>query len=77
MYDGASTNIQTPIGITESFPVRVGLHQELALSPFLFAVIIDGLSKSIWEIVPFCHGFTNDVVLVAETSEEANAKLEE
>ena len=26
MCDGASTNIQTPIRITKSFPVRVGLH---------------------------------------------------
>ena len=25
-YNRASTNIQTPVGITKSFPVRVGLH---------------------------------------------------
>ena len=28
MYDRVSANIQTPVGITESFPVKVGLHQE-------------------------------------------------
>ena len=27
MYDNASTNIQTPVGISEFFPVKVGLHQ--------------------------------------------------
>ena len=26
MYDGASTNMQTPVGLTKSFPVKEGLH---------------------------------------------------
>ena len=77
MYDGASTNIKTPIGITKSFPVRVGLHQGSTLNPFLFAVIIDELSQSIWETVPWCMLCAEDIVLVAETSVEANTKLEE
>ena len=41
MYDNVSTNIQTPLGLTEPFPVKVGLHQGSALSPFIFAVIMD------------------------------------
>ena len=77
MYDGTTTNIQTPVGITRSFPVRVGLHQGSGLSPFLFAVIIDELSKSIWETVPWCMLFADDIVLVAESSDEANTKLDE
>ena len=52
MYDGASANIQRHVGITKSFPVGVGLHQGSTLSPFLFAIILDELSKSIWETVP-------------------------
>ena len=35
------------------------------------------ISKSIWETVPWCMLFTDDIVLVAETKEEANSKLEE
>ena len=77
MYNRASTNIQTPVGITKSFSVRVGLHQGSTLRPFLFAVIIDELSKSIWETVPWCMLLTNDIVLVVETSKETNTKLEE
>ena len=34
-------------------------------------------AKSIWETMPWCMLFTNDIVLVKETSEEANVKLEE
>ena len=47
IYDGTTTNIQTPVGITRSIPVRVGLHQGSTVSPFLFAIIIYELSKSI------------------------------
>ncbi|XP_057529724.1 uncharacterized protein LOC130808259 [Amaranthus tricolor] len=47
------------------------------LSPFIFTAIMEEISKSIWEIVPWCMLFTNDIVLVAKTKEKANSKLEE
>ena len=67
MYDRVSTNIHTPMGMTKSFPIKVGLHQGSALSPFIFTVILEEISKSIWETVPWCMLFTDDIVLVAET----------
>ena len=54
MYDRVSTKIQTPVRMTEPFPVKVGLHQGLALCPFIFTVITEEISKSIWETVPWC-----------------------
>ena len=51
MYDRVSTNIHTPVGMTESFPIKVGLHQGSALSPFSFTVIMEEISKSILETV--------------------------
>ena len=41
MYDRVSTNIQTPEGITESFPIKVGLHQGSTLTLFIFTVIME------------------------------------
>ena len=35
MYEGARTSVRSAAGLTEDFEVRVGLHQGLALSPFL------------------------------------------
>ena len=67
MYDTPSTNIQTPVGITKLFPVKVGLHHGSALSPFIFTVIMEGISKSVWETVPWCMIFADGIVLVAET----------
>ena len=36
MYNRVSTNIRTQVGITESIPIKVGLHQRLALRSFHF-----------------------------------------
>ena len=77
MYDRVSTNIKTPVGITESFLVKVGLHQESALSPFIFTAIMEEMSKFIWETVPWCMLSADDIVLVAETIEEVSNKLNE
>ena len=77
MYDRASVNIHTPVGMTEPFPVKVGLHQEPALSPFIFTVNVEENFKSIWETVPWWMLFGDDIVLVVETKKEVNSKLEE
>ena len=61
----------------ESFPVKVGLHQGSTLSPFIFSVIMEEISKSIWETVPWCMIFADDIVLVVETREEVSKKLDE
>ena len=77
MHDRVSTNIHTQVEITKSFPIKVGLHKVLTLSPFIFMVIMEEISKSIWETVPQCMLFADDIVLVAETKEKVNNKLEE
>ena len=67
----------TEFRLTEPFPVKVGLHQGLALSPFIFTVIIEQIFKSIWETVPWYMLFADDIVLVAETRDEVSNKLDE
>ena len=41
MYEENKAVVRFAVGTTESFKVKVGLHQGSALSPFLFAVIMD------------------------------------
>nr|GEW27829.1 hypothetical protein [Tanacetum cinerariifolium] len=53
MYDGAKTHVRTSIGSTEFFLVDVALHQGLTISPYLFALIHDGLSRGIQEDIPW------------------------
>ncbi|GKE94315.1 retrovirus-related pol polyprotein LINE-1, partial [Tanacetum coccineum] len=64
MYDDAKTRARTSIGNTEFFPVEVGLHQGSAVSPYLFALILDELSRRIQENIPWCLIFADDIVLV-------------
>ena len=49
LYSGARTVVRTKCGKTDAFDVKVGLHQGSALSPFLFAVVIDVLSEDVRE----------------------------
>ncbi|GJV99537.1 retrovirus-related pol polyprotein LINE-1 [Tanacetum coccineum] len=71
MYDGAKTRAQTSIEITEFFPVEVGLHQGSVICPYLFALILDELSRGIQEDIPWCFIFADDIVLVSESTKVA------
>ena len=47
MYKESKTVVRCAVGTTESFKVKVGLHQKSASSPFLFAVIMDRLMDEV------------------------------
>ena len=47
MYEGVVTSVRTVGGDTRDFPITVGLHQGSALSPYLFALIMDEVTRSI------------------------------
>ena len=74
MYDGAVTNVRTNGDITCEFPITISLHQGSALSPYLFALVKDELTKSIQAVVPWGIPFTE--VLVDEVIHGVNVKLE-
>ncbi|MES6771991.1 reverse transcriptase family protein, partial [Cutibacterium acnes] len=76
MYDGAIASVRTTGGETNEFVITVGLHQGSTLSPYLFVLVMDELTRRIQEEVPWCMLFTDDVVLIDETREGVNAKLE-
>ncbi len=52
------------------------MHQGSALSPFLFAIVMDELTKTIQDEVPRCMMFADDIVLVDETRQGVESKLE-
>ncbi|GKD04626.1 retrovirus-related pol polyprotein LINE-1 [Tanacetum coccineum] len=53
----------------------IGLHQGSAISLYLFALILDKLSRGIQESIPWCLIFADDIVLVLETPEGLNERL--
>ncbi|KAI0494972.1 hypothetical protein KFK09_025118 [Dendrobium nobile] len=69
MYAGAITCVQTQGGLTKYFPISVGLHQGSALCPYLFALVLDVLTRHLQEDVPWCMLFADDILLVDKTRE--------
>nr|GEX50182.1 hypothetical protein [Tanacetum cinerariifolium] len=77
MYEGARTCVRTPTGNTEYFTVDVGLHQGSAISSYLFALILDELTKGIQDSIPWCLIFVDDIVLVSKMPHGLNGRLEQ
>ncbi|KAL6551279.1 UDP-D-apiose/UDP-D-xylose synthase 2 [Orobanche minor] len=51
---GIKYGVRTNVGRTEEFPITIGVHQGSALSPFLFAIVMDELTRGIQNDVPWC-----------------------
>ena len=46
-YEDARTRVKTSIGFTGKITVRLGLHQESSLNPYLFDMIMDVMGRGI------------------------------
>ena len=77
MYRDVKTRVRSGVGTTEGFEVKVGLHQGSALSPFLFNIVFDVLTRGVRQGVPWSMMCADDVVLCGETSGEVERLLEE
>ena len=76
MYDGAKTTVRSAAGLTEEFKVGVRLHQGSALSPFLFAIIMDKLTEDIRKDAPWYMLFADGIVLTRKNHREQEDDLE-
>ena len=75
MHEGVVTNVRPCDELTDEFPITIGVHQRSALSHFLVAIVMDEITKSIHENIPWCMLFADDIVLINETKEGVNKKL--
>ena len=64
MYEDPRTMMRTCVGDSESFPVKVGVHQGSVLSPLLFSIVIDQASKDCRSGLPWELLYADDLVLM-------------
>ncbi|KAK3515337.1 hypothetical protein QTP70_017194, partial [Hemibagrus guttatus] len=76
MYERSRTVVRCAVGQTEEFNVEVGLHQGSALSPFLFAIVMDQLSEEVRQESPWTMMFADDIVICSENREQVEENLE-
>jgi hypothetical protein len=67
LYDNVVTSVRTSDRDINDFPINIGLHQGLTLSHYLFALVIDEVTRDIQSGIPWCMLFADDVVLVDES----------
>ena len=76
MYHQCVTVVQCVSSTSEPFAVEVGWHQGSALSPFLFAIIMDALTDGIRKNTPHQMMFADDVALCATDKNSLEDDLE-
>ena len=74
MYEGSETVVRCAVGTIKSFMVK--LHQGSALSPFLFAMIMDRLTDEVRKEPPWTMLFPDDIVICRKTRKEIERRLE-
>ena len=67
LYDNAKTRVRVGSAYSEEFEVKVGAHQGSVLSPLLFAIAVDVITKTTRRRVADELLYADDLVLISET----------
>ena len=67
--------VRTDAGLSESFEVKVGLHQGSVLSPLLFAAVMDVVSSETRSGLPSELMYADNLVLMAPTMEQLGRRV--
>ena len=75
MYDHAQSKVRIANSYSNPVNVSVGVHQRSLLSPLLFIIVMEALSRDFrigcpWELL-----YAHDLVIVAESLEELKIRL--
>jgi Reverse transcriptase (RNA-dependent DNA polymerase) len=76
MYTNIMTCVRECDGESDTFLIKIGLHQESALSPYIFTLVMNEITNDIQGDIPWCILFADDVVLIDEDKIGVNQKLE-
>ena len=75
MYANARSHVCVGEGYSEEFEVKVGVHQGSVLSPLLFIIVLEALSREFRSGVPWKDLYADDLVIITESLEECVRRL--
>lgn len=75
MYKRINIRVRSLAGLSNSFEVKVGVHQDSALSPLLFNLVMNYLTKDIKSPLPWSMLYADDIVLAADTAQHLQETL--
>ena len=75
MYANAQSRVHVGEGYSKEFEVKVGVHQGSVLSPLLFIIVLEALSREFRSGVPWEDLYADDLVIIAELLEECVRRL--
>ncbi|EYC43123.1 hypothetical protein Y032_0502g2619 [Ancylostoma ceylanicum] len=70
LYRMPSSVARCAAGTSKPFPVQAEVDQGKALSPLVFILCVDAITRDIQKPHPWCLLYADDVLLAAETREE-------
>ena len=70
MYKHAKSKVRVGDSYSEAFDVRVGVHQGSVLSPLLFIIVLEALSRESCTGLPWELLYADDLVIIADSIEE-------
>ena len=70
MYTGAKTVVRTAYGNSSGLEVKVGMHQGSVLSPLLFVIVMEAISREFRVALPWQLLYADDLLVIAETEED-------
>ena len=69
MYNNARSRVRFGSEYSEDVEVGVGVHQGSVLSPLLFIIVLEALSRDLRMVVPWELFFADDLVIIATSLE--------
>ncbi|XGW10231.1 hypothetical protein V3C99_012037 [Haemonchus contortus] len=76
LYTSPKSRVQTAAGTSTDFPISVGVHQGSALSPLLFVVVMDAITKDLQKPAPWTLLYADDVMLASEDKSELESQVQ-
>ena len=75
MYKDVRSRVRVGSGYSEEFGVKVGVHRGSVLSPLLFIIVLEVLSREFQTGCPWELLYADDLMISAESMEELLVKL--